>query len=96
MRKDFGNAAETVRKDYGSSVDIVRTKCGATAVPLRMLRRSSLLGHHSNHLTDILLGSGYAEVWRMGQIITSSVSVSIRGISWNIRHRSCSDVVELY
>ena len=28
MRKDCGDAAETVRKDYGSSADIVRTKCG--------------------------------------------------------------------
>ena len=47
MRKDCGDAAEMVRKDYGSSADIVRTKCGATAVPLRMRRRSALLGHHT-------------------------------------------------
>ena len=46
MRKECGDAAETLRKNYGSSADIVRTKCGATAVPLRMLRRSALLGHH--------------------------------------------------
>ena len=39
MRKDCGDAAETVRKDYGSSADIVRTKCGATAVPLSLVPR---------------------------------------------------------
>ena len=47
MRKDCGDAAETVRKDYGSSADIVRTQCGTWAVPLRTRRRSALLGHHS-------------------------------------------------
>ena len=45
MLKNCEDAAETVRKDYGSSADIVRTKCGTTAVPLRMLHRSTLLGH---------------------------------------------------
>ena len=50
MRKDCGDAAETVRKDYGSSADIVRTKCGTTAFPLRTQRRSALLGHHTERL----------------------------------------------
>ena len=38
-----------MRKDYGSSADIVRTKCGATAVPLRMLCRSAILVHRTKH-----------------------------------------------
>ena len=50
MRKDCGDAAETVQNDYGSSADIVRTQCGTWAVPLRTRRRSALLGHHTNLL----------------------------------------------
>ena len=66
MRKDCGDAAETVRKDYGSSADIVRTQCGTWAVPLRTRRRSALLGHHKK--LDSGLWTGLVD-WTMDRYL---------------------------
>ena len=57
MRKDCGDAAETVRKDYGSSADIVRNMGGPGGPAADATSKCTLgppyLGHHSDHSDPI-------------------------------------------
>ena len=66
MRKDCGDAAETVWKDYGSSAETLWTQCGTWAVPLRTRRRNALLGHHNQGIAQWLPDPVPLRGWGLG------------------------------